>query len=107
MVDVGTSNGVRYGEGLNGHGHGNAEGLNGKTHVFVNGTLTSTSFGRVVNALHHKRLRSLLSRTKGKIVTGGFGETAVVNGLSGEDKALRFPLTVVTDVQAEDALMEE
>lgn len=57
----------------------------------------SQSFGRVVSARHFDRLKDLLGRSKGKIVTGG----------KLDEESLRFDLTVVSGVSGDDSLMEE
>ncbi|KAH9947074.1 Aldehyde/histidinol dehydrogenase [Amylocystis lapponica] len=53
-------------------------------------------WGKIVNAAHHARLRDLLARTKGEIVIGGEFDG---------DK--RIALTIVKNVQLDDALMED
>ena len=56
----------------------------------------SARWGKIVNPLHHARLRALLARTKGEIVKGGEydGET-------------RIAPAIVKNVAPGDALMEE
>ena len=61
------------------------------------GCLGSESYGRIINMMHFKRLAGMLKRTKGRIVLGG----------DMDEKRLRIGLTVVTDVEAEDVLMQE
>ncbi|KII92978.1 hypothetical protein PLICRDRAFT_155932 [Plicaturopsis crispa FD-325 SS-3] len=63
---------------------------------FPDGALGSASYGRIVNPIHHARLKSLLDRTKGTVVLGG-----AVTGSVG------FEPTVVKDVRSGDSLMEE
>lgn len=50
----------------------------------------------VLNARHYERNKSLLSRTKGKVVIGG---------QAGQD--LRIEPAIVTGVKLDDPLMEE
>ncbi|KAI5118782.1 hypothetical protein M0805_005012 [Coniferiporia weirii] len=64
---------------------------------YPDGALASDSYGRVVNAMHFKRVRSLLSQSKGEIVLGGDVDEA----------RLKLVPTVVADVKADDALMQE
>ncbi|KZS97046.1 aldehyde dehydrogenase [Sistotremastrum niveocremeum HHB9708] len=64
---------------------------------YPNGALHSSStFGRIVNPGHFRRLKALLERTKGKIVFGG--------GFEGERG---IEPTVVRDVPHVDSLLEE
>ncbi|TFK50665.1 aldehyde dehydrogenase [Heliocybe sulcata] len=63
---------------------------------FPEGPLNSSSYGRVVNAMHHKRLMDMLSRTNGTIVLGGK-----------TDGKLGLEPTVVKDVREGDSLLEE
>ncbi|PWY99119.1 aldehyde dehydrogenase [Testicularia cyperi] len=59
------------------------------------GITGSESYGRIINAGHWKRLTSMLSGTKGKVVLGGEG-----------DEAQKFmPPTVVADVKFDDPIM--
>ncbi|KAG1850808.1 Aldehyde/histidinol dehydrogenase [Suillus subalutaceus] len=57
---------------------------------------SSSEMGRVVNARHYERNKSLLSRTKGKVAFGG---------QAGQD--LRIEPAIVTGVTLDDPLMEE
>lgn len=61
------------------------------------GPIGSDSYGRIVNAAHFARLRELLERTKGKVVVGG----------ELDEKKAKIALTVVTDVDGDDSLMDE
>jgi len=56
----------------------------------------SSTYGRIVNPTHFRRLKGLLDRTKGDIVTGG--------GVEGERG---MEPTVVKDVTYDDSLLEE
>ncbi|KAG2137879.1 aldehyde dehydrogenase [Suillus bovinus] len=64
---------------------------------FPNGTLDSPSFGSIVSHLHHNRLTSLLSRTKGEVVLPGRADAA----------RKRLELTIVKNVADGDSLLEE
>jgi aldehyde dehydrogenase (NAD+) len=66
---------------------------------FPEGPLASTSYSGIISEIHFTRLKALLERTTGKIVTGGKWE----NG----DGNRRFEPTVVTDITPEDSLLEE
>jgi len=55
-----------------------------------------SSWGSIVNPTHHARLRSMLERTKGKIVIGGE-----------YDGEKRIAPTIVKDVTVDDSLMED
>lgn len=63
--------------------------------IYPNGSLGSPDISRIVNSTHHKRIKSLLDGTQGKIVFGG-----------GVDENNGFELTLVTDVKLDDSLME-
>ncbi|KAG6831116.1 hypothetical protein H0H87_006141 [Tephrocybe sp. NHM501043] len=63
---------------------------------YPEGALNSTSISRIVSDSHHKRLRGLLSRTRGEIVFGG--QT---------DEKKGFEPTVVKNVAEGDSLLEE
>ncbi|KAF9501947.1 aldehyde dehydrogenase [Pleurotus eryngii] len=60
------------------------------------GALGSGSIGHIVNETHFNRFKSLLTRTQGTIVLGG--QT---------DDKLGMEPTIVTEVTADDSLMEE
>lgn len=64
---------------------------------FPDGALDSPLFGSIVSDLHHKRLTSLLSRTKGEIVLQGRADAA----------RRRLEPTIVKDVTDGDSLLEE
>ncbi|KAG1733762.1 aldehyde dehydrogenase [Suillus occidentalis] len=64
---------------------------------FPDGALDSPLFGSIVSELHHKRLTSLLSRTKGEIVLQGRADAA----------RKRIEPTIVKDVADGDSLLEE
>ncbi|KIK37351.1 hypothetical protein CY34DRAFT_810427 [Suillus luteus UH-Slu-Lm8-n1] len=64
---------------------------------FPDGALDSSLFGSIVSDLHHKRLTSLLSRTKGEIVLQGRADAA----------RRRLEPTIVKDVTDGDSLLEE
>ncbi|KAG1721487.1 aldehyde dehydrogenase [Suillus paluster] len=64
---------------------------------FPDGALDSPLFGSIVSELHHKRLTSLLSRTKGEIVLQGRADAA----------RRRLEPTIVKDVADGDSLLEE
>ncbi|KAG1777961.1 aldehyde dehydrogenase [Suillus placidus] len=64
---------------------------------FPKGALDSPLFGSIVSDLHHKRLTSLLSRTKGKVVLQGRADAA----------RRRLEPTIVKDVADGDSLLEE
>ncbi|KAG2065876.1 aldehyde dehydrogenase [Suillus decipiens] len=64
---------------------------------FPEGALDSPLFGSIVSDLHHKRLTSLLSRTKGEVVLQGRADAA----------RKRLELTIVKDVAEGDSLLEE
>ncbi|KAG2344156.1 aldehyde dehydrogenase [Suillus weaverae] len=64
---------------------------------FPEGALDSPLFGSIVSDLHHKRLTSLLSRTKGKVVLQGRADAA----------RRRLEPTIVMDVADGDSLLEE
>ena len=66
---------------------------------FPDGPLASASYSGIVSEIHFTRLKTLLERTTGKIVTGGKWEN--------EDGNRRFEPTVVTDITPEDSLLEE
>ena len=69
---------------------------------YPNGALSGTSqasFSRIVSDAHAKRLKGLLERTKGTIVTGG--KWGIIDGKHGLEP------TIVTGVQPGDALLEE
>lgn len=53
-------------------------------------------FGKIVSEPHFRRLRALLERTKGKVVMGGKVDEA----------RRKIQLTVVVDVEEDDALLE-
>ena len=63
---------------------------------FPNGALQSPDWGKIINDAHHERLNKLLHSTRGSVHLGGKS--------SGPCK---LEPTVVIDVQADDALMEE
>ena len=54
--------------------------------------LKSQSYGHVVSPIHHKRLREVYARTKGRTVLGGTIE-----------EPLAFEPTVVADVKGDDS----
>ncbi|KAG2137857.1 aldehyde dehydrogenase [Suillus bovinus] len=64
---------------------------------FPEGALDSPLFGSIVSDLHHKRLTSLLSRTKGQVVLRGRSDAA----------RKRLEPTIVKDVAEGDSLLEE
>ncbi|KAG2354592.1 aldehyde dehydrogenase [Suillus spraguei] len=64
---------------------------------FPEGALDSPLFGSIVSDLHHKRLTSLLSRTKGEVVLRGRADAA----------RKRLEPTIVKDVAHGDSLLEE
>lgn len=64
---------------------------------FPGGALDSPSFGSIVSELHHKRLTSLLARTKGEVVLQGRADAA----------RKRLEPTIVKDVADGDSLLEE
>ncbi|KAG2111360.1 aldehyde dehydrogenase [Suillus clintonianus] len=64
---------------------------------FPKGALDSPLFGSIVSDLHHKRLTSLLSRTKGEVVLQGRSDAA----------RRRLEPTIVKDVADGDSLLEE
>ncbi|KAG2159077.1 aldehyde dehydrogenase [Suillus bovinus] len=64
---------------------------------FPNAALDSPSFGSIVSHLHHNRLTSLLSRTKGEVVLPGRADAA----------RKRLELTIVKNVADGDSLLEE
>jgi len=64
---------------------------------FPNGALDSPFFGGIVSDMHHKRLISLLSRTKGEVVLKGRSDAA----------RRRLEPTIVKDVAEGDSLLEE
>ncbi|KAJ8597086.1 aldehyde dehydrogenase [Rhizopogon salebrosus TDB-379] len=64
---------------------------------FPRGALDSPSFGSIVSELHHKRLTSLLARTKGEVVLQGRADAA----------RKRLEPTIVKDVVDGDSLLEE
>lgn len=64
---------------------------------FPKGALDSPFFGSIVSDLHHKRLSSLLSRTKGEVVLPGRADAA----------RRRLEPTIVKDVVDGDALLDE
>jgi len=64
---------------------------------FPEGALDSPMFGSIVSDLHHKRLTSLLSRTKGEVVLHGRVDPA----------RRRMEPTIVKDVADCDSLLEE
>ncbi|KAG1733555.1 aldehyde dehydrogenase [Suillus lakei] len=64
---------------------------------FPKGALDSPLFGSIVSDLHHKRLTSLLSRTKGEVVLQGRADAA----------RRRLEPTIVKDVAGSDSLLEE
>ncbi|THH03861.1 hypothetical protein EW145_g5944, partial [Phellinidium pouzarii] len=61
------------------------------------GAMGSRSYGRIVNRMHFDRLVGMMRRSKGKVVIGG--ET--------DEDRLKIGLTVVVDVEGDDALMED
>ncbi|KAF9474391.1 aldehyde dehydrogenase [Pholiota conissans] len=63
---------------------------------YPDGALNSSSYGRIVTTEHRKRLKDLLERTNGRIVTGGWMRL--------EEKAIES--TIIADVGSEDSLME-
>ncbi|KAG1810461.1 aldehyde dehydrogenase [Suillus plorans] len=67
------------------------------TSFFPNGALDSPLFGSIVSDLHHKRLTSLLSRTKGEVVLKGRSDAA----------RRRLEPTIVKNVAEGDSLLEE
>ncbi|KAG2363894.1 hypothetical protein BDR07DRAFT_1483142 [Suillus spraguei] len=64
---------------------------------FPEGALDSPLFGSIVSDLHHKRLTSLLSRTKGEVVLQGRADAA----------RKRLEPTIVKNVANGDSLLEE
>ncbi|KAG1813445.1 aldehyde dehydrogenase [Suillus variegatus] len=64
---------------------------------FPEGALDSPLFGSIVSDLHHKRLTSLLSRTKGEVVLKGRSDAS----------RRRFEPTIVKNVAEGDSLLEE
>lgn len=64
---------------------------------FPEGALYSPSFGSIVSDLHHKRLTSLIARTKGEVVLQGRVDVA----------RRRLEPTIVKDVADGDSLLEE
>lgn len=58
--------------------------------------MKSPSYGRIVSAKHHARLRGLLENSKGKVVLGG-----------GVNDKLGFEPTIVIDVKDGDSLLSE
>lgn len=64
---------------------------------FPEGALDSPSFGSIVSDSHHKRLTSLLSRTKGDVVLQGRVDAA----------RRRLEPTIVKNVAGGDSLLEE
>ncbi|KAG1813444.1 aldehyde dehydrogenase [Suillus variegatus] len=64
---------------------------------FPNGALDSPFFGGIVSDMHHKRLISLLSRTKGEVVLKGRSDAA----------RRRLEPTIVKNVAEGDSLLEE
>ncbi|KZT21750.1 aldehyde dehydrogenase [Neolentinus lepideus HHB14362 ss-1] len=63
---------------------------------FPEGPLNSSSYGRIVNSMHHGRLMSILNRTKGTIVLGGK-----------TDGKLGLEPTIIKDVREGDSLLED
>lgn len=63
---------------------------------YPEGALVSASFGRIVSATHHARLKALMAATKGEVVVGG-----------GTNDKLGFEPTVVKDVADGDSLLSE
>lgn len=59
-------------------------------------SLSSESFGHIVNETHYKRVKALLDATNGDVVIGGRSQPP--KGIE---------LTVINNVQAGDSLMEE
>ncbi|KDR77921.1 hypothetical protein GALMADRAFT_118796 [Galerina marginata CBS 339.88] len=66
---------------------------------YPQGALNSDSYSRVVSEAHFERLKTILGRTKGKVVLGGKWEEGP--GKRG------FEPTIVVDVKPGDALLEE
>lgn len=64
--------------------------------MFPGGSLGTADLSRIINKAHHERLKSLLSRTQGKVAFGG-----------ASDEKNRMEITVVGGVSLEDSLMEE
>lgn len=64
--------------------------------MFPSGSLGSPDLSRIINPMHHERLRSLLDRTRGKVAFGG-----------GWNDNNAIELTVVGEVALDDSLMEE
>ncbi|KWU41154.1 aldehyde dehydrogenase [Rhodotorula sp. JG-1b] len=58
---------------------------------------TNADYSRVINDRHYQRLSSLLDKTRGQIAFGG----------KRDDHERKIDVTVVTGVQADDALMSE
>lgn len=58
---------------------------------------TNADYSRVINDRHYQRLSSLLDKTRGQIAFGG----------KRDDHERKIEVTVVTGVQADDALMSE
>ncbi|KAF8801541.1 NADP-aldehyde dehydrogenase [Phlegmacium glaucopus] len=66
---------------------------------FPEGALASASYSRIISETHFARLKDILGRTNGKIVTGGNWEN--------EGGKLVFEPTVVTGVTVGDSLLDE
>jgi acyl-CoA reductase-like NAD-dependent aldehyde dehydrogenase len=64
---------------------------------FPNGSRSSPDFARIVNDRHFERLTDLLRRTKGKVVLGGHSDSST----------REMELTIVTNVEEGDSLLEE
>lgn len=61
------------------------------------GSIASSSFGHIVNKTHFDRIVELLGRTKGKVEVGGKSDV----------DSLKVDLTVVSNVDGDDPLMQE